>query len=53
MTKKEENSDIKNTVKSTGENKNNKADNVTRNVNIENDKNDAKKVETSLNRKSR
>lgn len=51
MTKKEENSDIKNTVKSTGENKNNKADNVTRNVNIENDKNDAKKVETSLNRK--
>ena len=51
MTKKEENSDIKNTVKSTGENKNNKADNVTRNVNIANDKNDAKKVEASLNRK--
>lgn len=47
MAKKEENNDIKNTVKSTGENKNSKADNV----NIENDKVDAKKVEASLNRK--
>ena len=47
MAKKEENNDIKNTVKSTGENKNSKVDNV----NIENDKVDAKKVEASLNRK--